>query len=166
MLIKIHKYGIINTDSILMRKNNMKKKNINFNCHCEERSDEAIHNKLNGLPRSFHSLAMTFGFTLAEVLITLTIIGVIAALTIPTLMKKYEEQQILTGVKAAYSILQNAVKMSIAENGPMSEWGLNDAWENYNGHKNLSERFIVPYLKIASVCEANWTNSNKQWIAL
>ena len=32
-------------------------------------------------------------FTLAEVLITLTIIGVIAALTIPNLMQKYEKQQ-------------------------------------------------------------------------
>ena len=104
-------------------------------------------------------------FTLAEVLITLTIIGVIAAITIPTLMKKYEEQQILTGVKTAYSILQNAVKMSIAENGPMSEWGLYDAWENYNGHKNLSEKFIVPYLKVASVCKSNWTNSNERCFA-
>ena len=34
------------------------------------------------------------GFTLAEVLITLTIIGVIAALTIPTLMRKYEKKSL------------------------------------------------------------------------
>ena len=106
-----------------------------------------------------------FAFTLAEVLITLTIIGVIAALTIPNLMKKYEEQQILAGIKAAYSILQNAIKLSIAENGPMSEWGLVDGWETYNAHKNFSERFIVPYLKVASVCKANWTNSNERCFA-
>ena len=33
-----------------------------------------------------------FGFTLAEVLITLGIIGVVAAMTIPTLMQKYYEK--------------------------------------------------------------------------
>ena len=48
-------------------------------------------------------------FTLAEVLITLTIIGVIAAITIPNLMQKYTKHQYVVGLKKAYSELSNAI---------------------------------------------------------
>ena len=44
-------------------------------------------------------------FTLSEVLITLGIIGVVAAMTIPVLMEKYQEHAIITRLKRVYSIL-------------------------------------------------------------
>lgn len=47
-------------------------------------------------------------FTLAEVLITMGVIGVVAALTIPTLMSKISEQQNRTALKEFYSLLSNA----------------------------------------------------------
>ena len=50
-------------------------------------------------------------FTLAETLITLTIIGVLAAMTIPTLISKYQKHTYVVGLKKAYSALQNAMKM-------------------------------------------------------
>ena len=53
-------------------------------------------------------------FTLAEVLIALVIIGIIAALTVPTLMHKVEKQGYVSGLKKAYSILNNATNMIIA----------------------------------------------------
>ena len=49
-----------------------------------------------------------FGFTLAEVLITLVIICVIAAITIPTLMKKYQTHIFKTAYKQAYSDINQA----------------------------------------------------------
>ncbi len=52
-----------------------------------------------------------FAFTLAETLITLTIIGVIAALTVPNLLNKYTKHTYVIGLKKAYSQLQHAVKM-------------------------------------------------------
>ena len=52
-----------------------------------------------------------FAFTLAETLITLTIIGVVAALTIPTLMNKYTKHTSVVGLKKAYAQLQHAMKM-------------------------------------------------------
>ena len=45
------------------------------------------------------------GFTLAEVLITLVIIGVIASMTIPTLMNKTNKQEYVSRLKKAYSTL-------------------------------------------------------------
>jgi prepilin-type N-terminal cleavage/methylation domain-containing protein len=50
-------------------------------------------------------------FTLAEVLITLGIIGVVAAMTIPTLMAKINERQTVVKLKKAYSTLSNAYRL-------------------------------------------------------
>ena len=47
-------------------------------------------------------------FTLAEVLITLAIVGVIAALTIPNLMKNYQTHIFKTAYKQAYSDINQA----------------------------------------------------------
>ena len=55
-------------------------------------------------------------FTLAEVLITLGIIGIVAALTIPTLVKKYQEKVMVTKVKQAHSQLINAIQLYVAKN--------------------------------------------------
>lgn len=55
-----------------------------------------------------------FGFTLAEVLITLGIIGVVAAMTIPTLMNQTGQAEFKTGFKKAVSTLNQAVTMNVA----------------------------------------------------
>ena len=57
------------------------------------------------------------GFTLAEVLITLVIIGVIAAMTVPTLMNNTNSQEYRTGLKKAVSMLNQAVTMHYALEG-------------------------------------------------
>ena len=64
------------------------------------------------------------GFTLAEVLITLVIIGVIAALTIPALMNKTNEQETVVAVKKAYSVISQAYQRVIAENGEINPQNL------------------------------------------
>ena len=53
------------------------------------------------------------GFTLAEVLITLGIIGIVAALTIPALLSRNEEKVRETQLKKAYSVLAQAHQMMI-----------------------------------------------------
>ena len=55
-----------------------------------------------------------FGFTLAEVLITLGIIGVVAAMTIPTLISNTNGAQFKTAYKKALSTLNQAALMNIA----------------------------------------------------
>ena len=62
------------------------------------------------------------GFTLAEVLITLGIIGVVSALTIPTLMNNYQTKEKSTKLKKFYSTMQQAMLMSTIDNGEVGEW--------------------------------------------
>ena len=49
------------------------------------------------------------GFTLAEVLITLVIIGVIAAMTIPTLINKTNNQEYVSRLIKTYSTLSQGL---------------------------------------------------------
>ena len=56
-------------------------------------------------------------FTLAEVLITLGIIGVVAAMTLPQLIQSYRKQQTEVKLAKFYSVINQALKQSIAQNG-------------------------------------------------
>lgn len=58
-----------------------------------------------------------YGFTLAEVLITLGIIGVVAALTLPALVQNNRNREMQTRLKRGYSVLSQALDMYQAENG-------------------------------------------------
>lgn len=51
-----------------------------------------------------------FGFTLAEVLITLGIIGIVAAMTLPTLVRNYQGLVLKTQLDKAYSILSQSLQ--------------------------------------------------------
>ena len=55
------------------------------------------------------------GFTLAEVLVTFAVIGVIAALTIPGLLKNHQNQVTVTKLKKAFSVLSQATMMINAD---------------------------------------------------
>ena len=60
---------------------------------------------------------MKKAFTLAEVLITLMIIGIVAALTIPSVISNYQQQEFKTGLKKAVSVLNAAIQANIAIEG-------------------------------------------------
>ena len=81
-----------------------------------------------------------FGFTLAEVLITLGIIGVVAALTIPTLMTNYKKKQYYTQFMKARSALENAIKLYEDEHGILCDGGA-DEWLTDEKVKNLAAYF-------------------------
>ena len=85
-------------------------------------------------------------FTLAEVLITLVIIGVVAALTIPTAISKYRKTTVETSLKNSYSTLANAVKMSVTDNGDISGWDY--SIENY---EDFLRKYIFPYVRNAKM---------------
>lgn len=93
------------------------------------------------------------GFTLAEALITLGIIGVVAVLTIPNLINKYQKHHIETNLKRSYSILSQALKLSIAENEDPDGWNFPKQNTEEEQLKFL-ETYIFPHLKIILNCKA------------
>ena len=61
-------------------------------------------------------------FTLAEVLITLSILGIIAAITIGSIIPRYQERVRIVRLKKAYAILTNSYEMAQSAYGPITSW--------------------------------------------
>lgn len=85
-------------------------------------------------------------FTLAEVLITLGIIGVVAALTLPTLIQNYKEKQTVVKLKKTYSVLQNAFNMVRSQEHDGTDV---DSWGD--DYKNLPVE-LAKYMNVAKFC--------------
>ena len=99
-------------------------------------------------------------FTLAEVLITLAIIGIVAAMTIPNLILKYQKREFGARLAQTYSTLSNAVKMAQVQYGDISTW---EYQKNYGSSVDLDEgyadsslliqqyveKYFLPYLKVS-----------------
>ncbi len=80
-----------------------------------------------------------FGFTLAEVLITLGIIGVVAALTLTNLITNYQKRVTINRLKTAYSIFAQAVNESVQDNGSIADW-------EYS-YTDMAPKYIFPYVE-------------------
>lgn len=97
-----------------------------------------------------------FGFTLAEVLITLGIIGVVAAITLPTLINNYKEKATITRLKKAYSVLSQAMQKAVAENGTADLWETYEYDDETEDAENTMQRYypdnIVKQLSVVKDC--------------
>ena len=82
----------------------------------------------------YYSLGLSrTAFTLAEVLITLGIIGIVAAMTIPTLVANYRGNVLQTQTKKAYSILSQALQQMQYDTGQIPNH------ENYGSEQGANE---------------------------
>ena len=96
---------------------------------------------------------MNKGFNLAEVLITLGILGVIIAMTLPTIIKNYRNKVLKQQFKVAYSIVYEAVKrMSVNNSDILNTYcGLNYTNTSIEARtrfgKDFSKYFDVVYDK-------------------
>lgn len=91
---------------------------------------------------------MKKGFTLAEVLVTLGIIGIVAAMTLPTLVANYRKNVAVNKLKKFYTTMSQATNMAIALNGPMENWdGFTSA---YNGQElqRWFNKYLKPHVKV------------------
>ena len=60
-------------------------------------------------------------FTLAEVLITLSIIGIVAAMTLPTLVQKKQDKELISMTRKVYSDINNAFLLSQQDYGVLGD---------------------------------------------
>ncbi len=90
-------------------------------------------------------------FTLAEVLITLGIIGVVAAMTLPALINKTQHQELQTGLKKNYTVLQQALLRAQLDTGEVVKPA------NYQKVKGVTKgsplkKLLIKYIKNAQDC--------------
>jgi len=90
---------------------------------------------------------MKKGFTLTEVLITLGIIGIVAAITIPTLVNKIQERHFHAMWKENFSVLNNAFNL-LKNEDPTLIWGSKDSYEQF-----------LSYLNVVDICNRDNTES-------
>ena len=90
-------------------------------------------------------------FTLAEVLITLGIIGVVAALTMPSLIQKYKIQEYVSKLNKFYSVISNVYIRAKQDNGEISEWNLID-YQVSNKAENDILYYLLPYMNVLKFC--------------
>ena len=108
---------------------------------------------------------MKKGFTLAEVLITLGIIGVVAAMTMPTLIQNHQKRSLEVATQKFYSMMSQAVRQYMADEGVDDLRNTPLASDNY-GNDNLStpeaiasiRNFVTKYLKVVKECDHDANN--------
>lgn len=91
----------------------------------------------------------SLAFTLAEVLITLGIIGVVAALTIPTLVTAYQKKVTAERLKEVYAQMIQATKLYESETG--EDVAL---YDTQLSPKDFLNQYFVPYMKVIQTCES------------
>ncbi len=88
-------------------------------------------------------------FTLAEVLITLVIIGIIAVLTIQILFADTRKKDYSGRIKKFYSALNQAQMRAKADGNDWEEWAYNASGENdFSGEtvKSFLDKYLLPYM--------------------
>lgn len=90
-------------------------------------------------------------FTLAEVLITLGIIGVVAAITIPSLMAATQEASLVPKVKKTYSTLAQALKLASNDYDTPGDFSL--IFEEGKSATQITKE-LATYINGARYCDA------------
>lgn len=98
---------------------------------------------------------MKNSFTLSEVLITLGIIGIIAAMTLPNIIHGYRKQSVSTQLKKTVSMLNQALMLSSLKNGTPDEWGIE------NNATDTFKNYIAPYMEVSSECPKKIEDNQK-----
>ena len=100
-----------------------------------------------------HSLRKV-AFTLAEVLITLGIIGVVAAMTLPVLINNYQKNVTVTRLKKFYTTFSQAHLRAEEANGPFESWTLTDDSSTRDDKEAVFEKYYKPYINV-SRCDSS-----------
>ncbi len=113
-----------------------------------------------------------FAFTLAEVLITLSIIGIIAAITLPSVISSYKKRVVLTKLQKFNYVMNNAIKLSYIENGNFLKnmEVVEPSEDNPTGFSSQEqvirfiEKYILKYMKYDKIAKVDSTSDFKSLI--
>ena len=88
-------------------------------------------------------------FTLAEVLITLGIIGVVAAMTMPALIANTKKSEISAKLKKFNTTMAQCVLLSEQDNGPAEEWTAPGEYDTFD-LDSFFKTYLAPYIKYSN----------------
>lgn len=94
-------------------------------------------------------------FTLAETLVVMGIIGVVAALTIPNLNQSTGNREKVAKVKKIYSNLSDVYGRATAVYGPLDEWLTNIDNNDSDALTSKVRERMVDFMKISKTCDAD-----------
>ena len=95
---------------------------------------------------------MKKAFTLAEVLITLGIIGIVAAMTLPALITNYRKNQTVVQLKKAFSEINQAIRVSESQYGLIDSWDFKDFEDPLDRNEYFAENYLFPNIKVIKKC--------------
>ena len=103
---------------------------------------------------------MKKGFTLAEVLITLGIIGIVASMTLPSIINDYRDKETVTEVRKTYSDIYNAIN-----NARISDGNINDNSVLFNPENSSTQtaQNFIKYFNGAKLCPNNKKECKKYY---
>lgn len=93
-------------------------------------------------------------FTLAEVLITLAVIGIVAAMTIPSIVASNQKLELETRFAKSYRTIMYMVNMAVAENGSFENWEWLDSYSAQE-MDDFVKKYFLPYLNVVKFCSAS-----------
>ena len=106
-------------------------------------------------------LSRLAAFTLAEVLVTLGIIGVVAAMTLPTLIESHNRQVVETRLEKFYSTINQAIVRAEVDFGDRSDWyqdtnniETDENGKPINGSSGVEKwwnTYLAPYVKTVGI---------------
>lgn len=91
------------------------------------------------------------GFTIPEILLTLVVIGVSAALTIPSMINNYGEHERIAKISKFYSNLNMAIETSVAKGEDYSYYTVVNSSA---GMKSFFDSFLKSTLSVMNVCSS------------
>lgn len=94
---------------------------------------------------------------MSEVLITLGIIGIVAAMTLPAVITKYRKQTTVTSLKKFYTVMSQAIEHSALANGSPEYWSLapvktGETYSDYADTEQFFNLYLKKYLKVLTYC--------------
>ena len=110
----------------------------------------------------YHKRKNKLGFTLAEVLITLGVIGIVAAFTMPSLISKYQMRVFETAFKKQYSVLNNTLDFIQLQEGlhdcylttftcPTESNPYNQCYSSANSDCQVIKQGMINHLKLRPI---------------
>ena len=121
------------------------------------RTTPALWQKSASHTKFRNCVAHSSAFTLAEVLVTLSILGILASIIVPNVIQQYQKRVTITKLKKAYATLEGAAANLASATGCMGKGIECTGLMEISDKKIFSDRFVeLSGLKIISNKNVNW----------